>query len=53
MHDKKQDHNHQSPDLSKLKAVKIDKNTTIYIAPEEDPEEAKQRFVSRVGYRRP
>jgi hypothetical protein len=52
MHDKKQDH-FKSPDLSKLQAVVIDRNTTLYIAQGDDPEEAKQRFIARVGFRRP
>jgi hypothetical protein len=52
MHEKKQDH-FKSPDLSKLQAVVIDRNTTIYIATADDPEEAKKKFIARVGYRRP
>jgi hypothetical protein len=51
MHDKKQIH-FISPDLSKMQAVVIDRNTTLYIAPGDDPEEARKRFISRVGYRR-
>jgi hypothetical protein len=46
MNDKK--HNHfDSPNLNKMQAVIIDRNTTIYIALEADPEEAKERFLSR------
>lgn len=52
MSEKKQDH-FKSPDLSKLQAVVIDRNTTIYVATGENPEEAKKKFISRVGYRRP
>jgi hypothetical protein len=52
MHDKKQDH-FKSPDLSKLQPVVIDRNTTLYIAVGDDPEEAKKRFIARVGFRRP
>lgn len=43
----------KSPDVSKLQAVVIDRNTTIYITLGQDPEEARKRFTSRVGYRRP
>ena len=52
MHEKKQDH-FKSPDLSKLQPVVIDRNTTLYIALSDDPEEARKRFIERVGYRRP
>lgn len=52
MYEKKQDH-FKSPDLSKLQAVVIDRNTVIYVAPGVDPEEARQRYISRVGYKRP
>jgi hypothetical protein len=52
MSEKKHD-NFKSPDLSKLQAVVIDRNTTIYVSPGDDPEEARKRFTSRVGYRRP
>lgn len=46
MHDKK--HNNQvSPDLRELQAVVIDKNTTIYIAQDADPEEARLRYLNR------
>jgi hypothetical protein len=37
----------KSPDLSKLKAVIIDHRTTIYIAPEADIEEARDKYLSR------
>ena len=49
---KKQD-TFKSPDLSKLQEVVIDIRTKIYIAKDEDPEEAKTRFLARLGYRRP
>lgn len=52
MSEKKQDH-FKSPDVSKLQAVVIDRNTTIYVSIGDDPEEARKRFTSRVGYRRP
>jgi hypothetical protein len=37
----------KSPDLSKLKEVIIDHRTKIYIAPEADIEEARERYLSR------
>ncbi len=52
MYEKKQDH-FKSPDLSKLQPVVIDRNTVLYIAPGDDPDEARKRYISRVGYRRP
>jgi hypothetical protein len=42
----------KSPDLSKLKEVVIDHRTKIYIAPEADIEEAKNRYFSRITTRR-
>ena len=42
----------KSPDLSKLKEVVIDHRTKIYIAPEADIEEAKNRYLSRITTRR-
>ena len=52
MHEKKQDH-FKSPDLSELRPVVIDRNTMLYIAFDDDPEEAQKKFIARVGYRRP
>ncbi len=37
----------ESPKVNNLQAVIIDKNTTIYIAPDADPEEARDRYVNR------
>lgn len=51
MYEKKQPH-FQSPVLSKLQAVVIDKKTVIYIALGADPVEAKARYLSRVGVKR-
>ena len=48
MHDKKTD-NIKSPDLSKLQEVVIDYRTKIYIAQGADPEEAKNKYLSRFG----
>ena len=42
----------KSPDLSKLKEVVIDHRTKIYIPPEADVEEAKNRYFSRITTRR-
>ncbi len=52
MNDRKQE-NFKSPDVTKLQAVVIDRNTTIFITTDQDPEEARKKFISRVGYRRP
>ena len=52
MYEKKHEH-FKSPDVSKLRPVVIDRNTVIYISLDEDPEEARKKFTSRVGYRRP
>ncbi len=52
MYDKKQVV-FKSPDLSKLQAVIIDRNTVIYIAPGDNPEEARTRYFARVGFKRP
>ena len=41
--------NFKSPDLSKLKEVVIDVKTKIYIPVDADPEEAKSRFLLRLG----
>lgn len=45
-HDKKQVRT-ESPNVGTLQPVVIDKNTTIYIAPEADPEEARLRYINR------
>ena len=42
----------KSPDLSKLKEVIIDHRTKIYIAPEADIQEAKNRYFERITTRR-
>ena len=47
MYEKKQ-MNVKSPDLSKMQAVVIDFRTIIYIAQGADPEEAKNRYLSRL-----
>jgi len=39
---------HESPNLNKLQAVEIDKKTTIYIALDSDPIEAKRRYLARI-----
>jgi hypothetical protein len=39
----------ESPDLSKLQEVVIDFRTKIYIAVGADPEEARIRYLARVG----
>ena len=42
----------KSPDLSKLKEVIIDHRTKIYIAPDADIEEARDRYLTRIAARR-
>ncbi len=35
------------PDQSKLKAVVIDRKTTIFVDKDEDPDEARRRYAER------
>jgi len=42
----------KSPDLNKLQVVVIDHRTKIYISPDADPEEARNRYLSRNNTRR-
>ncbi|NVO20020.1 MAG: hypothetical protein HXX13_09985 [Bacteroidetes bacterium] len=39
----------ESPNLSKLQSVVIDSKTTIYIALDADPVEAKNRYLTRIN----
>lgn len=39
----------ESPDLTKMQEVVIDRRTKIYIAISADPEEARTRYLSRPG----
>jgi hypothetical protein len=48
MYEKKQN-TFKSPDLAKLQEVVIDVRTKIYIAIGADPEEAKSRYLARIG----
>ncbi|MEZ5000186.1 MAG: hypothetical protein R2727_05880 [Bacteroidales bacterium] len=48
MFEKKQNH-FVSPDLSKLQEVVINLRTKIYIAKGADPEEARSRYLARIG----
>lgn len=52
MFEKKQN-TFKSPDLSKLQAVIIDDRTRIYIAQGADPEEAKNRYLSKFVNKKP
>ena len=52
MSDKKQN-GFKSPDLSKLQIVVIDEKTRIYVDLEEDPEEAKKRYLERLENKKP
>ncbi len=45
----KKHNNYDSPDVGKLQAVEIDHKTTIYIAKDADPVEAKQRYLYRIN----
>jgi hypothetical protein len=45
--------NFKSPDLSKLQEVIIDFRTRLYIDLKADPEEARDRYLSRFAYKRP
>jgi hypothetical protein len=40
-----------SPDMMKFQEVVIDFRTKIYITPGGDPVEARNRFISRFGYK--
>ncbi|MFZ4547750.1 MAG: hypothetical protein ACOYN4_09960 [Bacteroidales bacterium] len=46
MNEKKHAH-YDSPNIAKLQAVEIDYKTTIYIALDADPVEAKKRYLFR------
>ncbi len=37
-----------SPDVRKLQAIQIDEKTTIFIALDADPEEARRRYLARI-----
>ena len=47
MFDKKQN-NFKSPDLHKMQEVIINARTRIYVGTEENPEEAKERYLTRL-----
>jgi len=53
MHEKKQAATIKTLDLSKMQAVVIDIRTVIYIALGADPEEARKRYISRIGVKKP
>ncbi|HJZ39888.1 MAG TPA: hypothetical protein VJ203_05960 [Bacteroidales bacterium] len=48
---KKIQNSFKSPELTKLQEVVIDYRTKIYIARGADPGEARNRFISKFGYR--
>jgi hypothetical protein len=52
MYEKKQV-NFKSPDLEKLQEVVINARTRIYIAIGADPKEAKERYFSRLEFKKP
>jgi hypothetical protein len=48
---KKTQNTFPSPDMMKFQEVVIDHRTKIYITPGADPVEARDRFISRFGYK--
>jgi hypothetical protein len=48
---KKKQNNFKSPELAQLQEVVIDFRTRIFIALGADPKEARNRFISRFGYK--
>ena len=52
MYDKKHK-TYESPDLSKMQEVIVNFRTKIYIPRGDDPEEAKKRYLERVGTKLP
>ena len=42
----------KSPDLNELQEVFIDQRTKIYIAPDADPIEARNRYLLRFGIKK-
>jgi hypothetical protein len=44
--------NFKSPNLNSLQEVVIDKRTKIYIDLNEDPEKARNRYLSRLKFKR-
>ena len=49
MMSEKKGNNFESPNVNRLQAVVIDNKTTIYIALDADPIEAKKRYLSRIS----
>ena len=41
---------HKAPDLTKMQVVVIDSRTTIYIALDADPMDARKRYHTRSAY---
>ena len=48
----KKDHVFKSPDVTKLQAIVIDRNTVLYIALDADPEEARARYLARYSQKK-
>lgn len=42
---------YESPNVNKLQPVEIDKKTTLYIAMDADPEEARRRYLARINHK--
>lgn len=51
MFEKKQN-SFKSPDLKNMQEVIIDIRTRIYIALDDDPKEARERYLSKFNFRR-
>ncbi len=42
-----------SPDVTKMQEVRIDNRTKIYIGIDEDPKQAKERYLARLEFKKP
>lgn len=42
---------HKTPNLSHMQVVVIDGKTSIYIAPDADPEQARKKYLARLAAR--
>jgi hypothetical protein len=42
---------YESPNVNKLQPVAIDNKTTLYIALDADPEEARRRYLARINHK--
>jgi hypothetical protein len=42
---------YESPNVNKLQPVEIDSKTTLHIAMDADPEEARRRYLGRINHK--